>query len=153
MCWIGLLLWYSNSFSCHYGYKSLHTNAGHQEGLNCFKTLLFRQRKFYTPDWDWQTLTIYIFFLFIDEAYIQKIRGPMGSCFSPNYACLFSGLWGKEYVLNHIYSFHCCITWCGSCIDDVLMLFDGSETPLITDSPLITLSIAFIFGFKYTQMG
>ena len=67
----------------------------------------------------------------MDEIYIQKIGVPMGSCFSPKYACHFFYLWEKEYVLNPVNPFHHCITWYGRYIDDVLLIFNGSETELL----------------------
>ncbi len=70
-------------------------------------------------------------FLFMDEMYLQKLGVPMGSCFPPNYACLFLSFWEKEHVLNPVNPFHRCITWYGRYIDDILLIFDGNENQLL----------------------
>ena len=70
-------------------------------------------------------------FVFTDNIYKQCIGVPMGSCFSPNYACLYLGYWEKRFVLNPVNPFFHCITWYGRYIDDLLLIFNASVTQLL----------------------
>lgn len=114
--------------------ESLYTNIDHQEGLSALSHYLSGAgdtvpSEFLLQLTDW--VIHHNVFLFMDELYLQKIGVPMGSCFSPNYACLFLGLWESQYILNACNPFYECITWYGRYIDDACMVFNGSEAQLL----------------------
>ncbi len=72
--------------------------------------------------------------IFLCMKYIYIYTKDWGSyrlLFSPDYACLFLGLWEKEYCLNPVNPFHHYITWYGHYIHDVLFIFDGGETQFL----------------------
>lgn len=134
--------------------ESLYTNIEHQEGLSALKYFLTESEipgltvNFLLKLTEWVIHNN--LFTFLDDLYIQKIGVPMGSCFSPNYACLFLGLWEKDYVLNPINPFYHCMTWYGRYIDDILLIFEGSLNELLnfhkylnSINPNIKLSIEY----------
>lgn len=115
--------------------ESLYTNIEHQEGLFALRHFLTESDIPATSHDFLFRLTEWVIhnniFIFMDELYIQKIGVPMGSCFSPNYACLFLGLWEKYYVLSPANPFYHKITWYGRYIDDILLVFDGNVNELL----------------------
>ncbi len=54
----------------------------------------------------------------------------MGACFAPNYANLFLGLWEERYIYSTHNSFLDNIVMWGRYIDDVLIIWSGSESEL-----------------------
>ena len=66
-------------------------------------------------------------FLFQDKIYRQQKGTAIGACFAPNYANLFLGLWEEKFILCSANPFYEKIKWYGIYIDDILMLFSGSE--------------------------
>lgn len=115
--------------------ESLYTNIDHEEGLHALRHFISERTDTKPPSHFIVQLTEFIIhnnvFIFTDKLYRQKIGVPMGCCFSPNYACLYLGLWEKLHVLNPINPFHHCITWYGRYIDDLLFIFNGTETQVL----------------------
>ena len=114
--------------------ESLYTNIDHNDGLDAMKFFLADRNSLPPTDFIIE-LTDWILhnnvFMFTDGIYKQCIGVPMGSCFSPNYACLYLGFWENRFVLNPVNPFFNCITWYGRYIDDLLLIFNGSETELL----------------------
>ena len=116
--------------------ESLYTNIDHQDGLHALKHFLSDRPTDAMPPTEFiVSLTDWIVhnnvFMFSDEMYKQLIGVPMGSCFSPNYACLYLGYWEKIFVLTTINPWYQYITFYGRYIDDLLVIFNGSETQLL----------------------
>ena len=55
----------------------------------------------------------------------------MGACFAPNYANLYMGFWEDKFVFSDLNVFRDKILWWGRYIDDVLLLWSGSEQELL----------------------
>lgn len=114
--------------------ESLYTNIDHEEGLFALKHFWSDRGDALPPTGFLLDLTRWIIhnnvFMFTDGIYKQCIGVPMGSCFSPNYACLYLGYWEKMWVLNPVNPWYHCITWYGRYIDDLFFIFDGNETQL-----------------------
>lgn len=115
--------------------ESLYTNIDHEEGLHALRHFISERTDTKPPSHFIVQFTEFIIhnhvFIFTDKLYRQKIGVPMGCCFSPNYACLYLGLWEKLHVLNPINPFHHCITGYGRYIDDLLFIFNGTETQVL----------------------
>ena len=56
---------------------------------------------------------------------------PMGSCFAPTYSINYLGYWEERFVLNPANPWFHSITYYGRYIDDLLFIFDGSESQLL----------------------
>lgn len=112
--------------------ESLYTNIDHEEGLHALRHFLAERKDTKPPSQFIVELTEFIIynnvFVFTDKLYKQKIGVPMGCCFSPNYACLYLGLWETLHVFNSSNPFLQCVTWYGRFIDDLMFVFNGTET-------------------------
>ncbi|XP_026098621.1 uncharacterized protein LOC113069710 [Carassius auratus] len=116
--------------------ESLYSNIVHNEGLEALKHYLSSRPEHLMPPSDFivqlteWTLKNNIF-LFQDILYRQEKGTAMGACFAPNYANLFLGLWEERYIFSHVNPFKDKILWWGRYIDDVILMFSGSEKELV----------------------
>ncbi len=115
--------------------ESLYTNIDHVEGLEAVEHFLSDRSPESVPPttiilqlMEW-TLKNNVF-LFQDVFYKQMKGTAMGACFSPNYANLFLGLWEERYIYSTHNSFLDNIVMWGRYIDDVLIIWSGSESEL-----------------------
>ena len=131
---ISVLTNLQNHFLVTMDVESLYTNIDHNDGLEAMRFFLADRDALPPTDFIVE-LTDWIIhnnvFVFTDNIYKQCIGVPMGSCFSPNYACLYLGYWEKRFVLNPVNPFFHCITWYGRYIDDLLLIFNASVTQLL----------------------
>lgn len=56
----------------------------------------------------------------------------MGACFALNYSNLFMGAWEETFVYCNLNIFLDKIIWWGRFIDDIILLWSGSETELLS---------------------
>ena len=153
---ISVLTNLQNHFLVTMDVESLYTNIDHNDGLEAMRFYL-SDRDVLPPTDFIVELTDWIIhnnvFMFSDNIYKQCIGVPMGSCFSPNYACLYLGFWEKRFVLNPVNPFFNCVTWYGRYIDDLLLVFDGSETQLLEfHEYLNSLNPNIKLTIEYSQM-
>ncbi len=55
----------------------------------------------------------------------------MGACFASNYANVFLGLWENRFVFSDSYPYLKNIVWWERFIDDVILIWSGSEIDLL----------------------
>ncbi|XP_013889701.1 uncharacterized protein LOC106536906 [Austrofundulus limnaeus] len=70
------------------------------------------------------------FFTFNGEYYLQLCGVSMGSKYAPQFACLFMGWWESKFVHNNN-PFINHLKYYGRYIDDILILFKGTESDLL----------------------
>ena len=113
---------------------SLYTNIEHGDGLEALEHCWSDRGEASPPTSFLLNLTKWILhnnvFMFSDNIYKQVIGVPMGSCFAPTYSINYLGYWEERFILNPINPWFNCITYYGRYIDDLLFIFDGSETQL-----------------------
>lgn len=115
--------------------ESLYTNIDHKDGLNALSHYLeYRPTDLLPPaafilqlaEW---TLNNNVF-LFQNQFYKQIKGTAMGACFAPNYSNLFMGLWEETFVYSNLNTFAEKIKYYGRYIDDILLIWSGSESEL-----------------------
>ena len=68
--------------------------------------------------------------MFENEHYLQTRGTAMGSRMAPNYAGLYMGLFEEEAIFGHNNAFLTHIKLSRRYVDDILVLWDGSEQDL-----------------------
>lgn len=116
--------------------EALYTNIEHQQGLEALTYFLKLRPASEMPPTDFLlsltewTLTNNIF-IFQDKIFKQTKGCAMGACYSPSYAGLFVGKWEEDFVFNcEMNMFLKYIVWWRRYIDDVCLIWSGSETEL-----------------------
>lgn len=116
--------------------ESLYTNISHVDGLRAISHYLSDRDGMMPPSNFIVELTDWVLnnnvFLFQDAMFKQCKGTSMGASFAPEYACLYLGLWELEYVSNPERNrFKDNIKMYCRFIDDIFLLFKGSQTDLI----------------------
>lgn len=116
--------------------ESLYTNIDHVDGLRAINYYLTDRNGKMPPSNFIVDLTEWVLnnnvFLFQDAMYKQCKGTSMGASFAPEYAFLYLGLWEQEYVFNPERNcFKDNIKMYCRFIDDIFLLFKGSQTDLI----------------------
>ncbi|KAJ0060014.1 hypothetical protein NL108_018667 [Boleophthalmus pectinirostris] len=116
--------------------ESLYTNIDHKDGLMALEHYLKKRTSETMPPagfilklTEW-TLKNNIF-LFQQQLYKQQKGTAMGACFAPNYANLYLSFWEENYVFSNLNNLRDKILWWGRYIDDVILLWSGSEQELL----------------------
>ncbi len=116
--------------------EALYTNIDHMEGLDALSHYLEKRHPEQMPpsvfilqlaEW---TLHNNVF-LFQNQFFKQNKGTAMGACFAPNYSNLFMGAWEETFVYSDLNIFLDKIIWWGRYIDDIILLWSGSETELL----------------------
>lgn len=117
--------------------EALYTNIDHTEGLDALSHYLEERHPEQMPpavfilqlaEW---TLHNNVF-LFQNQFFKQRKGTAMGACFAPNYSNLFMGVWEETFVYSDLNVFLDKIIWWGRYIDDIILLWSGSKTELLS---------------------
>lgn len=115
--------------------ESLYTNIYHDQVLEALSYFLEKRQPEQMPpatfilqlaEW---TLKNNVF-LFQNQFYKQTKGTAMGACFAPNYSNQFMGLWEERFVYSSLNAYLDKIVWWGTYIDNILLIWSGSETEL-----------------------
>lgn len=118
--------------------ESLYTSIVHEEGLAALEFFLQDHLQTESPPAHFLLkLTKWTLhnniFIFQDRLFKQAKGCAMGACYSPSYAGLYMGKWENDFVFNSTKnSYLNKIIYYGRYIDDVLLLWDGSEAELVS---------------------
>ncbi|XP_013868522.1 uncharacterized protein LOC106520812, partial [Austrofundulus limnaeus] len=114
--------------------ESLYTNIAHVPGIEAVRFFL-ENNDMTTDEIEFLLLLIewsltHNFFTFNGEYYLQLCGVSMGSKYAPQFACLFMGWWESKFIHNNN-PFINHLKYYGRYIDDILILFKGTESDLL----------------------
>lgn len=114
----------------------MYTNIPHDGGLNALQHFLSVGQSRPKPSIDCildlaNTVLTNNVFRFQNEYFIQKKGTAMGSRMAPNYACLYMGLFEKQFVLHQTNPFYSKICFYKRFIDDIFVIMDCTEDELL----------------------
>lgn len=121
--------------------QSLYTNIPHTGGLEALTHFLEKRPEGISPPNEFLlTLTEMAlkmnFFQYGGSYYIQSQGTAMGAAFAPNYANLFMGYWEQKCIDNPATNtFHSKISLYRRYIDDIFMIWNGSEDEFTSRGP------------------
>ena len=101
---------------------------------SCYETLFnIKTEWVHATKWlyNYSLLNGHLIMYFADDVFRQIKGTAMGACFAPSCACLFLGLWEKEYIHNTCNPFFENLIFYCRYIDDVFFCFEGTEPNLL----------------------
>ncbi|XP_041424610.1 uncharacterized protein LOC121395346 isoform X1 [Xenopus laevis] len=116
---------------------SLYTSIQHETGMKAIEFWLLYSNIYDTDTQRFILLSIeylltHNYFMFDGVFYLQRRGTAMGAKFAPTYANLVMGWWERCNIYGHINPFRHCIKSYQRYIDDLIIIWEGTEQEAIT---------------------